>query len=72
MPAGQRSGNPPRKSRQELEAQLLAELKHAESEFQSAAPDQKDAAGERYRRVLERFNTLILGHKIPPDTAGGS
>ena len=71
MPADQPSGNPERESRQELEKRLLAELKHAESDFQSAAPDQKEAAGERYRHVLERFNTFILGHKVPPGSAGG-
>ena len=71
MPAAQPSGNPERESRQELEAQLLAELKHAESEFQRAAPDEKEAAGERYRLVLERFNTFILGHKIPPGSSDG-
>jgi hypothetical protein len=49
---------------------LLAELKHAESEFQRAAPDQKEAAGERYRHVLERFNTFILGRKMPPSSSG--
>jgi len=72
MAAAQPSGSPQRDSRQELEEQLLAEVKHAEAEFQSAAPDQREAAGERYRTVLERFNAFILGHKIPPGSAGGS
>jgi hypothetical protein len=71
MPAAQPSANPERESRQEIEAQLLGELKHAESEFQLAAPDEKEAAGERYRHVLERFNTFILGHKIPPGSSDG-
>lgn len=71
MPAAQPSANPERESRQELEARLLAELKHAENEFQRAAPDGKEAAGERYRHVLERFNTFILGHKIPPGSTDG-
>jgi hypothetical protein len=70
MPAAQPTGNPERESKQELEKQLLAELKHAESEFQRAAPDQKEAAGERYRHVLERFNTFILGRKMPPSSSG--
>jgi hypothetical protein len=71
MPAAQPSANPERESRQELEAHLLAELKHAESEFQRAAPEEKEAAGERYRYVLDRFNTFILGHKIPPGSTDG-
>jgi hypothetical protein len=69
MPAAQPTGNPERESRQEVEKQLLAELKQAESEFQSAAPDQKEATAERYRRVLERFNTFILGRKMPPGSS---
>lgn len=51
--------------REQLEAQLLAELKQAEIEFQNASPDQKEAVAEGYRQALQRFNDLILERKPP-------
>ena len=59
---------PNRQSREQLEEQLLAEVRQAESEFRNASPDQKEAVAERYRQALQRFNDLILGRK-PPGTS---
>lgn len=47
-------------ARQQLEAQLLQELKAAEAVFQSALPEQKAEASRHYREALDRFNDLIL------------
>jgi len=54
-----------RQLRQQLEEQLLAEVKQAELQFQNAPPDQKEAVAERYRQALRRFNDLILDRKPP-------
>ncbi len=59
----------PAPPRQELEETLLAELKQAEADFHNAPPEQKEAAAERYRKVLERFNQVIVHRKMPPGSA---
>ena len=69
MPAPKPGGPPDRQSRERLEEQLLAELKQAEFEFQNAPAEEKEAAAERYRQILQRFNDLILDRK-PPDSSG--
>ena len=51
--------------RQQLEVQLLGELKAAEAIFQSALPEQKAEASRLYREALDRFNDLILNLKLP-------
>ena len=68
MPAPMPHGPHDRQYRERLEAQLLAELKQAEFQFQNAPQDQKEAAAERYRQILQRFNDLILDRK-PPGSA---
>jgi hypothetical protein len=68
MPASNPQGPYHRQTRERLEEQMLAELKQAEAEFQNAAPDQKEAAAERYREALQKFNDLILDRK-PPGSA---
>lgn len=65
MPAPKLEGPDDRRLREQLEAQLLAELKQAELAFQNAPPDQKEAVAERYRQALQRFNDLILDRKPP-------
>jgi hypothetical protein len=54
-----------RQSRERLEEQLLAEVRQAESEFQNAPADRKEAVAERYRQALQQFNDLILDRKPP-------
>ena len=51
-------------SRQQIEQELLAAVKQAEADFHSAPADQKEAAGERYRNALDRFNALIIGPSL--------
>jgi hypothetical protein len=65
MPLSKSSEIPEIRSRQEMEQELFAQVKRAEAEFRSAGPNQKPAAGERYRAVLDEFNTLILGRRPP-------
>lgn len=52
-------------ARQELEAQLLQELKAAEALFQSALPQQRAEASRQYREALDRFNDLIVNRGKP-------
>jgi hypothetical protein len=49
-----------RELRQQIEDELFAAVKQAEAEFHRAPADQKEAAGERYRSALDRFNALII------------
>jgi hypothetical protein len=51
-------------SRQQIEQELLAAVKQAEADFHSAPADQKEAAGERYRNALDRFNALIISPSL--------
>jgi len=53
--------------REEIEERLLVELKEAEAAFQTASPEQRDAAEARYRDALDRFNEVIVYRRIPPD-----
>lgn len=69
MPAPKPQGPHDRQSRERLEEQLLAEVKQAEFEFQNAPPEEKEAAAERYRQTLQRFNDLILDRKPPGSSA---
>jgi len=50
-------------------ARLLTELKAAEAAFTRADAPEKEAAGERYRQVLERFNEVIVHRRMPPGVA---
>jgi len=52
-------------ARQQLETQLLRELKAAEAVFQSALPEEKAEASRQYREALDRFNDLILHSRTP-------
>lgn len=52
-------------ARQQLETQLLRELKAAEAVFHSAQPEEKAEASRHYREVLDRFNDLILNRRPP-------
>lgn len=56
--------------RQQLEEQLLAELKAAEVAFRTAPPGEKEAASDRYRQALERFNEVIVHRRMPAGSAG--
>lgn len=58
-------------NREQIEAQLLAELRRAEMEFREAAPDQKAAAEEVFRKALREFSELVLDPKVPPRLRGG-
>ena len=49
-----------------VEVELLTDVRQAEIEFNQAPPDQKEQAGERYRRALERFSKLVLDRRFPP------
>lgn len=49
------------------EGKLLHQVRQAEIEFKQAGPEQKEQAGERYRRALDRFSRLILDRRFPPD-----
>jgi hypothetical protein len=50
-------------ARQQLETQLLRELKAAEAAFHSAQPEEKAEASRHYRELLDRFNDLILNRR---------
>jgi hypothetical protein len=56
-------------ARQQLEVQLLQELKAAEAVFHSALPEQKAEASRHYREVLDRFNDLIIHRKVSDSQA---
>jgi hypothetical protein len=60
MPASIPAEAQSRELRQRIEQELLAAVKQAEADFHSASADQKEAAGERYRNALDRFNALII------------
>jgi len=51
---------------QRIEGELLDQVREAEIEFKQAPAEQKEQAGERYRRALERFCELILDRRFPP------
>jgi len=51
---------------QKVEGELLQQVQQAEIEFKQAAEDQKEQAGERYRRALDRFCEVILDRRFPP------
>ena len=53
--------------RQQIEGELLLELRHAEAEFKGATSDLRPAAEERFRQALRRFSDLILEGRVPPD-----
>ena len=50
----------PQSSQHQLEAELLTEVRRAETEFKEAGPEQLDLASERYRNALRRFTKLVL------------
>jgi hypothetical protein len=50
-----------------VEGELLHQVRQAEIEFKQAAPEQKEQAGEKYRRALDRFSRLILDRRSPTD-----
>ena len=54
------------RSRQQLEAELLEELRQAEAEFIAAGPDRKERAAENFRIALRRFSELVLDRRVPP------
>lgn len=53
-------------TRQQIEAELLLQVRRAEAEFRDATSDEKEAASERYRDALQRFSDLILDRRVPP------
>jgi hypothetical protein len=57
-------------NREQIEAQLLAELRRAETQFKQASPDQKAAAEEVFRKALREFSELVLDPKVPPRLSG--
>ena len=50
----------------QVEVELLTDVRAAEAAFKRAAPDQKEQAGEEYRQALARFSALILDRRFPP------
>jgi hypothetical protein len=60
MPVSKTAEAQSRQSRQQVEEELFAAVKQAEADFHSAPADEKEAAGERYRSALDRFNALII------------
>jgi predicted metalloendopeptidase len=73
MPAAKTAMAQSRQLRQQLEEELLAAVKQAEADFHSAPAKEKEAAGERYRTALDRFNALIIAAPSPaqPEEAAG-
>ena len=60
------SGSPKsRKSRQQLEAELLTSVQEAEREYRKVKGAAKEAARKKYERALHRFNTLVIDRKMP-------
>ena len=57
-------GTPPH--HQNAEGELLHQVQQAEIEFKRASADQKEQAGEKYRRALDRFCKVILDRRFPP------
>jgi len=51
----------------QVEVQLLTDLRTAETAFKQATDDQRETAGEQYRQALARFSALILDRRFPPD-----
>lgn len=51
----------------QIEVQLLTEVRAAEVAFKQASAAQKEQAGEKYRQALSRFTELILDRRFPPD-----
>jgi predicted metalloendopeptidase len=72
MPAAKTAEAHSRQLRQQIEKELLAAVKQAEADFHSAPANEKEAAGERYRTALDRFNALIIAPSPtqPEDAAG--
>lgn len=50
---------------QDIEAQLLNELRRAETKFKEAPPNEKPAAEQEFREALRRFSALVLDRKLP-------
>ena len=46
--------------REQIEANLLAELRQAESEFKQASFEQREPAERKFREALRRFSEFIL------------
>lgn len=49
----------------QVEVQLLTDVRAAEAAFKQASGDQKERAGEIYRQALDRFSELILERRFP-------
>ena len=56
----------PLAARQQIETELLEELKRAEAAFKQAEPSQREAAEEEFRTALRRFSELVLDRRVPP------
>jgi hypothetical protein len=65
MPVAKPAEAQSRQLRQQIEEELFAAVKQAEADFHTAPADQKEAAGERYRNALDRFNALIIAPSRP-------
>ena len=61
------SGAHQSKTRQQIETELLDELRQTQAEWCSAAENDRDAARQRFMDALQRFNGVIL-HKKPPES----
>ena len=51
----------------QVEVELLTHVRAAEVEFNLAPTDQKEQAGEKYRKALARFSELVLNRRFPRD-----
>ena len=50
----------------QVEVDLLTDVRAAEAAFKRASGDQKEQAGEQYRLALARFSALVLDRRFPP------
>ena len=53
------------KTLQQIESELMEELRKSQAEWHGASDDNREAARERFIDTLHAFNTLILFHKRP-------
>lgn len=54
-----------RKTRAQIEEELLDGVQQARKEFRAAAGERRKAAAKRYEAALRRFNTLVIDGKDP-------
>ncbi len=53
---------------QQIELELLGQLRKAEAEFKQAPEETREEAGQRYRVALDQFSHLVLDRRFPART----